>query len=109
MTITTVLVFLPFLTCLFWLVLTPLLSSRDANAVRLELFLFMTGVSMLSYAAMNNEPISSATIVFFLVGQFATISVFPLAFSYLNHLENKNKKYYSILFLSFSSSSMRFD
>ena len=102
MTITTVLVFLPFLTCLFWLVLTPLLSSRDVNAVHLELLLFMTGVSMLSYAAMNNEPISTATIVFFLVGQFATISVFPLAFSYLNHLENKNKKYYSILFLSFS-------
>lgn len=88
----TVLSFLPFITCLFWLVLAPLLSKRNANLLRLEVLLFFIAASALAHTTVNISYSETSRIVLFLTDQFATTSVIPLALSYISHLKRSDSK-----------------
>ena len=88
MTAPTALAFLPFFTCLFWLVLAPLLSKKDHDLFRFEIMLFFIAASGLAHTVVNMSSHNTSKMVFFLIDQFATTSVIPLALSYVNRIGN---------------------
>lgn len=77
---------LPFITCLFWLVLAPLLSKKDSNFSRLVILLLFIAASELANTVVNIQDLGTSRIVFFIIYQFTTTSVIPLALSYVNNL-----------------------
>ena len=76
---------IPFLTCLFWLALTPLVRKPDKQTGTLELLLAITGTVSIAQAAI---PFSTGTalLVFFLIKQFFTPLLVPAALLYVSHL-----------------------
>lgn len=82
---TTVISFLPFATCLFWLVLNPLINKDDKAFRTLEVLLAMTGTVTLAQAAI---PCSKGDIMmtFFLIKQFFTPLLIPAMMLYINRL-----------------------
>ena len=89
---TTVLLFLPFLTCLFWLALNPLFHKKDKTYGSLELFLAMTCIGMLAEAGFACTE-GNVMLSFFFIRQFFALLIVPSAFDYnyrLIHSDGNN-------------------
>ena len=97
--LTTVIGFIPFLTCLFWLVLNPLVRKQDKQSGTFALFLAITGTVSVTQAAI---PISDGTVLlsFFLIKQFFAPLLIPAALLYASHLspDTKWKPYIPVWF-----------
>lgn len=81
----TVISFLPFMTCLFWLVLNPLLQKQDKEFRTLEFLLAMTGIVSLAQTGIACTE-GNAMLTFFFIRQFFTPLLIPAAMLYTNHL-----------------------
>ena len=81
----TVIGFIPFMTCLFWLVLNPLLRKQEKPFRALELLLAITGIVSITQAVIS---FSSGTVLltFFLIKQFFTPLLVPAVLLYISHL-----------------------
>lgn len=89
---TTVLLFLPFLTCLYWLALNPLFHKKDKAYGSLELFLAMTCIGMLAEAGFACTE-GNVILSFFFIRQFFALLIVPSAFDYnyrLIHSDGNN-------------------
>ena len=83
--ITTVISFLPFTTCLFWLVLNPLLHKNDKAFRTLEFLLVIAGIVSLSQASIACSD-GKTMMSFFLIRQFITPLLIPAVMLYTNSL-----------------------
>jgi len=83
--ITTVISFLPFTTCLFWLVLNPLLHKNDKAFRTLEFLLVIAGTVSLSQASIACSD-GKTMMSFFLIRQFITPLLIPAVMLYTNSL-----------------------
>lgn len=81
----TVISFLPFMTCLFWLVLNPLLHKNDKEFRTLEFLLVIAGIVSLSQASMAVSD-GKTLLSFFLIRQFTTPLLIPAVMLYTNSL-----------------------
>jgi len=77
--------FIPFLTCLFWFVLNPLVRKPDRQSGTLELLLAIMGTVSIAQAAINYST-GTTLLVFFLIKQFFTPLLVPAALLYASHL-----------------------
>lgn len=77
--------FIPFLTCLFWLVLSPLVRKPDRQSRTLELLLAVTGTVSIAHAAVYYST-GTTLLVFFMIKQFFTPLLIPAALLYVSHL-----------------------
>ena len=83
--LTAAIAFIPFLTCLFWLVLNPLVRKPDRQSRTLELLLAVTGTVSIAQAAVYYST-GTALLVFFMIKQFFTPLLVPAALLYVSHL-----------------------
>lgn len=83
--LTAAIAFIPFLTCLFWLVLNPLVRKQDKQSRTLGLLLAITGTVSIAQAVIS---FSSGTVLlsFFLIKQFFTPLLVPAALLYVSYL-----------------------
>ena len=81
----TVISFLPFLTCLFWLVLNPLLNKKDKAFRTLEFLLAIVGIASLSQASIACSD-GKTMLSFFLIRQFITPLLIPAVMLYASSL-----------------------
>lgn len=82
---TTVIGFIPFMTCLFWLVLNPLVQKQDKPFRALEFFLAITAATSLAQAVMSFST-GTVLLTFSLIKQFFTPLLVPAALSYISSL-----------------------
>ena len=80
-----VITILPFITCLFWLVLNPLLNKDSKDFGTLELLLALAGIVSLSQAGILFGK-GDMTLVFFLAKQFFTPLLIPAMLMYVSKL-----------------------
>lgn len=80
----TIITFLPFLTCLFWIILYPLIARHTRSFLKMELFLAAAGISALAATNVLNGICNTSTLVYFLLEQFVAPMVIPLSLIYLN-------------------------
>lgn len=81
----TVISFLPFAACLFWLVLNPLINKDEKAFRTLEVLLGITGIVSLAQAAISCSD-GSVMLSFFLIKQFFAPLFIPAAVIYVNSL-----------------------
>ena len=86
-----VLSFLPFCTCLFWLVLTILISKRNLPYGHFAVLLLSIGLSTMTQAGLDYASSQRYALIFFFADQFFTTAVLPLAFIYIKHEESFDK------------------
>lgn len=80
----TIITFLPFLTCLFWIILYPLIARRTGAFLKMEIFLAAAGISALATTNVLNGICNTSTLVYFLLEQFVAPMVIPFSLIYLN-------------------------
>ena len=80
--------FLPCCTCLFWLVLTALISKRNLRQGYFTVLLLSIGLSTMAQAGLDFASSQKYTLLFYFADQFFTTAVIPLAFIYLKHEES---------------------
>lgn len=81
----TVIAFIPFMTCLFWLVLIPLIRKQDRTFFTLELLLAITGIVSITQAGLSCSS-GNTMLSFFLIKQFFAPLLVPTALLYVSHL-----------------------
>lgn len=86
----TVISFLPFAACLFWLVLNPLIHNDEKAFRTLEVLLAIVGTVSLAQAGILCSN-GSIMLSFFLIKQFFTPLLIPVAILYTNSLLPDNK------------------
>ncbi|MBO4723902.1 MAG: helix-turn-helix transcriptional regulator [Bacteroidaceae bacterium] len=86
----TVIAFIPFMTCLFWLVLNPLVHKQDKSFRTLELLLAITGIVSFTQAGLSCSE-GKAMLSFFLIKQFFAPLLVPAALLYVSHLTQDRK------------------
>ena len=80
----TVLLLLPFMTCLFWLALNPLVYTHKDKAFKaVELLTAVFGTALLAQAGLALSD-GGATLTFLLVKQSATLLVIPVSLAYIH-------------------------
>lgn len=79
----TVISFLPFVTCLFWLVLNPLLQKNNRESGALELLLAIIGIISIAQAGIQCSD-GRTMLSFFLVKQFFAPLLVPAALLYIS-------------------------
>jgi len=93
--ITTVLLFLPCMTCLFWLALNPLVRKKDNEFKALELLLAISGIALFADAGLTCTN-GNAMLSLFLTKQFSALLIIPAAFAYIRSLSPAAEKKTSI-------------
>ena len=83
--VTNVLYFLPCLTCLFWLVLNPLIHKTGKAFRTMELFVGIIGITTLAEAGILCSN-GITMLSFFLAKQFFALLIIPAAFLYLRSI-----------------------
>lgn len=83
--------FLPFITCIFWIVLNPFLHKKDKRLRALQLLLAVTGISALAMAGLANANGSHITLPCFFIRQFFTPLIISSAIIYIHAIEDKKK------------------
>ena len=92
--IATVLLFLPCMTCLFWLALNPLIHKKDKEFKALELFLAVTGIALFANAGLTCIQ-GNSMLSLFLVKQFSALLIIPVALEYVRSISaDSDKKSY---------------
>ena len=82
----TVLLFLPSMTCLFWLALNPLVYPKKDKALKaLALLWAVLAIALFSQAGLSGAE-GKAVLPYFLVKQFFTLLVIPAALTYVHLL-----------------------
>jgi len=79
--VTNVLYFLPCLTCMFWLVLNPLINNKGKAFRTMELFVGIIGIATLAEAGILCSN-GITMLVFFLAKQFFALLIIPAAVLY---------------------------
>lgn len=87
----TVLSFFPFITCLFWLVLNPLILKKDKASKALESLITIIAITSMANACMLCSQ-NEAMLTFLLIKQFFTLLIVPIALTYLFSLESSGQK-----------------
>ena len=95
--ITTVLLFLPCITCLFWLVLNPLVNTNQNGFKTLELLLAMIGIALFAEAGLSCTE-GNVLLSLFMTKQFFALMIIPVAFNYIRSLKSSGeiKSYYQV-------------
>jgi len=93
--IKTVLLFLPCMTCLFWLALNPLVHKTDKQFKALELLSAVTGIALFAEAGLTCTT-GNAMLSLFLIKQFTSLLIIPLAFVFIRSLSTAKEKQLSI-------------
>ena len=97
---TTLLLFLPSMTCLFWLALNPLVHVKDNEFKALELFLAVTAIALCADAGLTCTG-GIAMLSLFLIKQFSTLLIIPVALAYIRSLDaDREKKSYLQTFIA---------
>lgn len=84
----TVLLFLPFTTCLFWLALNPFIFKRDKPFKLLQMLLAIIGTTSMAQAVFLYGP-DSGRLLFFFIWQSLAVLVMPTAILYLQATEGQ--------------------
>ena len=93
--IKTVLLFLPCMTCLFWLALNPLVHKKDKQFKALELLSAVTGIALFAEAGLTCTT-GNAMLTLFLIKQFSALLIIPVAFLFIRSLSTAGEKQASI-------------
>ena len=102
--IATVLLFLPCMTCLFWLALNPLIHKKDKEFKALELFLAVTGIALFANAGVTCTQ-GNAMLSLLLVKQFTALLIIPVALAYIQSLSaGSDKRSYLQAFIAIPAS-----
>lgn len=97
---TTLLLFLPSMTCLFWLALNPLVHEKDNEFKALELFMAVTGITLFTNAGLTCTE-GSAMLSLFLLKQFSALLIIPAALAYIRSISaDREKKSYLQAFIA---------
>lgn len=82
----TVLLFIPCMTCLFWLALNPFVCPHKDKAFKaLELLLAVLAVALFAHAGLFCAEVK-VSLYYFLLKQFSTLLVIPAALAYIHSL-----------------------
>lgn len=96
----TVLLFLPCITCIFWLALNPLIHIKDNEFRALELFLAVTGIALFADAGLTCTE-GSTMLSLLLIKQFSALLIIPVALAYIRSLsKGREKKSYLQAFIA---------
>ena len=91
----TVMLFLPCMTCLFWLALNPLVHNKDKTFKALELLLAVTGIALFSEAGLTCTS-GNLMLALFLAKQFSALLIIPAAYRYTILLSSSGKNGFSL-------------
>lgn len=83
--LTTMIGFAPFMTCLFWLVLNPLVRKQDKSSRALGLLLAIIGTVSVAQVSISFTT-GTTLLVFFLIKQFFTPLLIPTALLYVSRV-----------------------
>ena len=95
--------FLPFFTCLFWLVLNPFIHKKERPLRILQLLIACLGLSTLSEAELT-YGCGREQIIFYFIRQFVTIMIIPVAVIYIQAVEQPKKRTYALVWASVPAS-----
>ncbi len=90
---------MPFLTCLFWLVLNPFVHKKDRSFRLLQMLLTSIAVSTLAEAELTFGG-DTEQLIFYFVRQFFTIIVIPVAVIYIQSIGHPSKKTFTLTWAS---------
>lgn len=82
--------FLPFITCLFWLILNPFLHSSDGRLKTFQLLLSITGLAALALAFIKMDSNGNTILICNFARQFLTPMIIPAAYIYLRKIEGSS-------------------
>ena len=93
--ITTVLLFFPFTTCLFWLALNPLVLKKSYKLKILELFSVICGITFFAEAGLTCTN-GNAMLSLFLIKQISALLIIPVMYLYIRSQSSDEEKRPSI-------------
>ena len=95
--IITVLLFLPCITCLFWLVLNPLVNTNQNGFKTLELLMAMIGIALFAEAGLSCTE-GNMLLSLYMTKQFFALMIIPVAINYIRSLKSSGeiKSYYQV-------------
>ena len=102
--IKTVLIFVPGMTCLFWLALNLMVRMKDKEFKALDLFLAITGIALFAEAGLTCTD-GTVFLSLFLVKQFFALLIIPVAFAYIRSLSSAGSSkslFQAVIAVSFS-------
>ena len=84
-------IFLPFITCLFWIILNPLVQRRDKTFRALQLLMAVMCISAFAMAGMSPAADGEVRLYSFFIRQFFTPLIIPTAILYIQTVESGNR------------------
>lgn len=102
--IKTVLLFIPGMTCLFWLALNLMVRIKDKEFKTLDFFLAITGIALFAEAGLTCTD-GTVLLSLFIVKQFFALLIIPVAFAYIRSLSsagNIKSLFQAVIAISFS-------
>jgi AraC-like DNA-binding protein len=79
------------MTCLFWLALNPLVRTKDKEFKALELLLAVAGTALFANAGLSCTD-GNAMLTLFLLKQFSSLLIVPVALAYIRSLSADGEK-----------------